>query len=159
MENNKIKAYASNINRDTLNSLIYAVTFNIVDEINKFDISNLLKKEIDEIKNILAEIINCTFVVNITFKGDNTDENINETIRLINKELSCTVLELPIGFPFPVRYLISEVRHEDNKLKMKCIMLEIDNQELKNMSLTKKEYVINKQEESFRLKKMTKKIN
>lgn len=159
MENNKIKAYASDINRDTINSLIYAVTFNIVDEINKFDISDLLKKEKSELDDILAEIINCTFVVNITFSGDNTDENIKETIRLINKELSCTVLELPVGFPFPVRYLISEVRHEDNKLKMKCIMLDIDNQELKDMSLTKKEYVVNKQEGSFRLKKMTKKIN
>lgn len=159
MLNNTIKAYASNIDRDFTNSLIYSVTMSIVNEINKFDINDLLMKERIEIKETLAEIINCTFIINISISGDTQEDRVGETIRLISDEFSCTALELPVGFPFPIRYLISEVVLEDNKLRLHCVMLDISDNDLKDISLIKKEYVIGKKDKSFKIKKMTKKIN
>lgn len=154
-----IKAYSIELDRDLINNLICSVTMSIVSEINKFDINDLLMKEIIEIKETLAEIINCTFIINISISGDTQEDRVDETIRLISDEFSCTVLELPVGFPFPIRYLISEVVLEDNKLRLHCVMLDISDNDLKDISLLRKEYVISKKDKSFKLKKMTKKIN
>ena len=158
-KDNIIKAYASDIDRDFTRGLVYSVTMSIVSEINKFDINDLLMKETMEIKEALAEIINRTFIINISISGDTQEDRVDETIRLISDEFSCTVLELPVGFPFPIRYLISEVVLEDNKLRLHCVMLDISDNDLKDISLLRKEYVINKKDKSFKLKKMTKKIN
>lgn len=153
-----IKAYSIELDRDLINNLICSVATGIVSEINKLDINDLLEKEVIEIKETLAEIINCVFVGNISFPDEDAEVGMNDMVKLLSNELSNTVLELPDGFPFPVRFLISETIYVDRKLKMSCIMLDINDKDLKDMLLVKKEYKFNIKDQSLNLKKMTKKI-
>lgn len=154
-----IKAYSIELDRDLINNLICSVTTSIVSEINKLDINDLLEKEVIEIKETLAEIINCVFVGNVSFPNEDAEIGINDMVKLLSNELSKTVIELPDGLPFPIRFLISETIYVDRKLKMSCIMLDIDDKDLKDMLLVKRDYSFNIKDQSLKLKKMTKKIN
>lgn len=154
-----IKSYSVELDKNLINNLICSVTTGIVNEINKLNINDLLEKEVIEIKEALSEIINCVFVGNISFPDKDAEIGMNDMVKLLSKELSNTVIELPDGFPFPVRFLISETIYVDRKLKMSCIMLDIEDKDLRDMLLVKREYAFNTKDQSLSLKKMTKKIN
>lgn len=156
---NSIKSYSVELDRDLINNLICSVTTGIINEINKLDINDLLEKEVVEIKETLAEIINCVFVGNISFPDEDAEIGMSDMVKLLSNELSSTVIEIPDGFPFPVRFLISDTIYLDKKLKMSCVMLDIDDKDLKDMLLIKREYTFNVKDQSLKLDKVTKKIN
>lgn len=160
-----IKAYSIEVlevDKSIINDLIYKIAVEIVVELIKISALDLENKTKNEIKIMIAEIINRIFVINFSFTEYKYKDRISDVVDIISKELSNMILELPllhIDFSIPIRYVISDVKYENGKIKISCRLLDIKEKKLKEISIVKKEYIVNTKDESFKLKKVTKKLN
>lgn len=161
MNNKGISIEVLEVDKSIINDLNYKIAVEIVAELIKISALDLENKTKNEIKIMIEEIINRTFVINFSFIEYKYKDRISDVIDIISKELSNMILELPllhIDFSIPIRYAISDVKYENGKIKISCRLLDIKEKKLKEISIVKKEYIVNTKDESIKLKKMTKKI-
>lgn len=162
MNNKGISIEVLEVDKSIINDLNYKIAVEIVVELRKISALDLENKTKNEIKIMIAEIINRTFVINFSFTEYKYKDRISDVVDIISKELSNMILELPllhIDFSIPIRYAISDVKYENGKIKISCRLLDIKEKKLKEISIVKKEYIVNTKDESFKLKKVTKKLN